>query len=72
MVDSLLRLFKTAPHHHGGVLGKVAGYHLVPTHELTAVFGEELSEVSDEVRLQTILVCVELLHLLLAERTRRP
>ena len=72
VVDGLLRLFETAPNHYGGVLGEVARNHFVPTYELSSVFGEKLAEVGDEVRLQTVLVCAKLLHLLLAERTRRP
>ena len=67
-----MRLLCSSPYHNGGVLGKVAGDHLVPTHQLSAVLVEETSEMGNQTGLQTFLVCAQFLHLALAERTRRP
>ena len=72
VLDGFMRLLGSSPYHNGGVLGKVAGDYLVPTHQLSAVLVEETSEMSNQIGLQTFLVRAKLLHLALAERTRRP
>ena len=73
MLDRLVCQFGATPNHHGGILGEISGYHLVPTHELSAMLVQELAHVGNEMSLQSIhMVDAQLLHLLLAECTTAP